>query len=123
MSNILHMPLRDSNLHGGGLQPQGSGPLALTGSGIATNTLAATAMDDDLVIAWVDSVDPSAPVILLRRVRADGEVVAETAIPTNAAWLAGKLRMVTSPDQRSLLLAWTADVNKSVGVAKVTCSP
>jgi hypothetical protein len=75
------------------------------------------------VIAWVDAIDPSAPLILVRRVRADGSIVAETSIPTLAAFLSGKLRMVTSPDQRHLLLAWTADVNKSVGVAKVSCSP
>ena len=109
--------------HSGELQPGASGPIALTGSGIFTNTVAAAAMEDDLVIAWVDSVDPSAPTILVRRVRADGDVLAETAIPTNSAWISGKVRMVTSPDQRSLLLAWTADVNKSVGVAKVACTP
>ncbi len=109
--------------HGGALQPTGAGPIALTGSGISTNTLAASAMEDDLVIAWVDSIDPSAPTIIVRRVDAGGDVVAETSIPTNAAWLSGKLRMVTAPDQRSLLLAWTADVNKSVGVAKVACTP
>jgi hypothetical protein len=108
---------------GGGLQPRGAGPITLTGSGVATNTVAAVAMEEDLVIAWVDAIDPSAPLILVRRVRADGSIVAETSIPTLAAFLSGKLRMVTSPDQRHLLLAWTADVNKSVGVAKVSCSP
>lgn len=109
--------------HGGALQPEGAGPIDVTGTNVFTSTLAASAMEDDLVVAWVDSLDPSAPTIIVRRLRPDGEVVAETAIPTNAAWLSGELRMVTSPDQRSLLLAWTADVDKTVGVAKVSCSP
>ena len=124
-STAVTMPPIQASLldHGGELQPEGSGPIALTGSGIATNTIAATAMDEDVAVAWVDSIDPSAPTIIVRRLRADGSVVAETSIPTNAAWLSGKVRMVTSPDQRSLLLAWTADVNKSVGVAKVMCTP
>lgn len=116
-------PIRMYRLeHGGELQP-GAGPFALTGSGVATSTIAASAMEDDVVVAWVDSVDPSAPTILVRRSGLNGIIVAETSIPTNAAWLSGKLRMVTAHDQRSLLLAWTADVNKSVGVAKVTCTP
>lgn len=109
--------------HGGALQPAGAGPIAVSPSGVSSQSIAVASMDDDLVVAWVDALDPTAPTIIVRRVRSDGTVVAETAVDTSPAWLFGKLRMVTSRDQASLLLAWTADVDKTVGVAKVSCTP
>ncbi|MBK6514766.1 MAG: hypothetical protein IPM79_33460 [Polyangiaceae bacterium] len=108
--------------HGGALQPEEPGPIPLTPDGISTSQLAASAMDDALVIAWVDSVDPSAPMVIVQRIEADGSLGPAASFGTHAAWLSGRLRMTTTADQRSLILAWTADVDKSVGVARISCA-
>lgn len=107
--------------HSGALQPEGAGPFALTPSGVSSPVLAATAMDDAVVIAWVDTVDPSAPTLHVQRVEPDGALGPGISFGTQAAFLSGRLRMTTTADQRALILAWTADVDKSVGVARITC--
>jgi hypothetical protein len=103
--------------------PSSAEPLALTESGLFSSELALATMGDALVIATVDSTDPSAPVVILRRFEADGSPGPVTSFATNAAWLGGHLRMVGSKDGQSLLLAWSADLDASVAVAKVACSP
>lgn len=103
--------------------PASSDPMPLTESGLYTSELAIATMGDALVIATIDSVDPSAPVVVLRRFEADGSPGPVTSFATNAAWLTGHLRMVGTRDGQSLLLAWSAELDASVAVAKVECSP
>jgi hypothetical protein len=98
-------------------------PIQLTGSDLSTITVAIAAVGENLAFAYVDSLDPSAPVVLIQLHGPDGALLQSTSFPTNPAWLTGRLRMTATPDGSSLLLAWTADVDKSVGVAKIRCLP
>jgi hypothetical protein len=43
-------------------------------------------------------------------------------VPTNAAWLSGRVRMLASPDRRSLLVAWEAGFDDAhIGLARIDC--
>ena len=59
---------------------------------------------------------------LVVRLRPDGSLGPATSIPTNEAWLVGRLRLLASPAQNSLLIAWEAYVNDyRVALARVDC--
>jgi hypothetical protein len=98
------------------------GPIPLTGS-LSTPTLAIAPIGDHLALAYVDALDPSAPVVILQLHTPDGTLLASTSFPTNPAWLTGRLDITAAPDDTALVLAWTADFDKTVGVAKVRCVP
>ncbi len=117
-------PIYAYRLDSSGARLSGSSePLALTLAGESSSELALATMGDALVIATIDAVDPSAPVVVLRRFEADGSPGPATSFPTNAAWLTGHLRMVGTQDGQSLLLSWSAELDASVAVAKVECRP
>ncbi len=99
------------------LQPPGMAlPIGLHGgSGAAfpitdagAGQMAVAALDDGLVVATVDAVDPSAPTIILRVYSSAGLVIAATSFSTNNAWLSGdRLALVASPDGTRFLVGWT----------------
>ncbi len=78
---------------------------------------------DELAVAWVDNIDPTAPTIVVRIVRADLSLGPVTSFSTNPAWLFGSLRMVASPDGARLFLAWDASGGgaPTVGAARLDC--
>jgi hypothetical protein len=83
-------------------------PFPVTSDG--TDRVAAAALGDGFVVAFVDSLDPSAPNIVLRVYSATGALSAQTSFDTNGAWLNGdRLTLVGSPDGRSFLVGWTGD--------------
>lgn len=94
-----------------GLQ-QGSGsafPITDSGAG----QMAVAALGGGFVVAVVDSVDPSAPTVLLRVYSGAGLVLAETSFSTNGAWLNGdRLTLIASPDSTSFLVGWTGTTSK-----------
>lgn len=84
--------------------------------------VAAAALGDNLAFAWADAIDPSAPVIVIQLVRPDGSLGPATSIPTNDAWLSGRVRLLGSPGQNSLLVAWDGLVNDHrVALARIDC--
>lgn len=83
---------------------------------------AATVVGDALALAYVDTVDPSAPTILIQIARPDGTLGPATSIPTNGAWLTGRVELQASPDRRSLLVAWEAAQDQPrIALARVDC--
>ena len=88
-------------LHGG----SGSAfPITEAGAG----QMAVAALGGGLVVATVDTLDPSAPTIILRVYSSAGLITAETAFSTNGAWHNGdRLTLIASPDSTSFLVGWT----------------
>ncbi|MFS8065074.1 MAG: hypothetical protein ACMG6S_01755 [Byssovorax sp.] len=72
-----------------------------------TNSMAAAAFGDGFVVAFVDSIDPSAPNIFVRVYDGSGTLSSEVSFGTNGAWLLGdRLTLVASPSARSFLVGW-----------------
>lgn len=78
---------------------------------------------DELAVAWVDNVDPSAPTVVVQVVRADLSLGPVTSFSTSPAWLFGALHMVASADGTQLFLAWDASGGgaPTVGTARIDC--
>ena len=94
-------------LHGG----SGSAfPITEAGAG----QMAVAALGFGLVVATVDSLDPSAPTIILRVYSSAGLSTAETSFSTNGAWHNGdRLTLIASPDSSSFLVGWTGSQSTS----------
>lgn len=103
------------------LVPGGEG-LALPGSQLLTD-VAIASLGEDLAVAWVDAVDPSAPTVVVQVVRADLSLGPSTSFSTAKAWYFGALRMVASADGAKLFLAWDASGGgaPTLGAARVDC--
>jgi hypothetical protein len=79
-------------------------PITEAGAG----RMAVAALGDGLVVAVVDSLDPSAPTVLLRVYSGAGTLLTESSFSTSGAWLNGdRLSLIASPDGRSFLVGWT----------------
>lgn len=84
--------------------------------------MAVAGLGDGLAVAWVDALDPSAPVILVQLVAPDGTLGALMDIQTNALWYGGGLRLLASPANDSLLVAWeTLDLDGRIALARLDC--
>lgn len=98
-------------------------PIPVSPAGFLTNSVAVASLGDTLAVAWVDSVDPSAPTIVVQLVEPSGILGAGISIPTNDASLSGQIEMLASPDGNSLLLAWEGQVDgPRVALARVDCA-
>jgi hypothetical protein len=84
-------------------------PLGLVPSGVVFDRLAATTMGDELVIAYTDAFDPSAPTVVLARFDAQGAPLSGAA-HTPGAWArtADGYALLGAPDGRAVLLGWAA---------------
>lgn len=72
-----------------------------------TDRMAAAALGDGFVVAFVDTTDPSAPQILVSVYDGTGTLVSQASIGTNGAWLHGdRLTLVASPSATSFLVGW-----------------
>lgn len=91
--------------------------------GIGWPTIAAaTLVGDALAVAHVDTLDPSAPTIVVQIAKPDGTLGPATSIPTNDAWLTGRVELQASPDGRSLLVAWEAAQDQPrIALARIDC--
>jgi hypothetical protein len=116
-------PIVAVRLDAAGKPLPGKQDIVVMGGGYIPPATAVAALGDNLVFAWVDALDPGPPVIGIQIVRADGSLGPSTAIPTNDAWLVGGVRLLASPAQDSVLVAWGAFVNDHrVGLARVDCA-
>lgn len=96
---------------------------AVTPGGYLPPDVAVAAFGDRLAVAWIDAIDPSAPLILVQLVEPDGSLGPGVSIPTNEAWYSSDLRLLTSPDGQKLLLSWSVSPEEgSLGVARVDCA-
>lgn len=89
--------------------------------GAILRDLATAALQDTLVAAWIDAIDPSAPVILIQLHDLGKPMGLSTSIPTNDAWYDGDLQLVVSNEKRSMLVAWTSQ--SITAFARVDCVP
>ncbi len=91
--------------------------------GVSTPLVSVANLGDTLVVAWIDSIDPSAPTIIVQLVRPDGSLGPATSIATNAVWQSGRVRLVASADLQHLLVAWEGrfDDIPAVGLARLDC--
>lgn len=117
-------PLLVRQLDHAGIEP----PLGLPALAIDTGQLgevAIAAIGDELAVAWIDSLDPSAPTVVVQIVRADLSLGPAASFSTSAAWFFGSLGLVASADGTKLFLAWNASGGgaPTVGVARVDCIP
>lgn len=74
--------------------------------GQVTSALAIAALENTLAAAWIDAIDPSAPVIQIKLHELGNPQGLQTSIPTNDAWYESDLQLVAANDKRSLLVAW-----------------
>ena len=80
-------------------------PFEVTSTG--TDRMAAAALGDGFVTAFADSIDPSAPTVILRVFSPEGAASAEASFSTNGAWLTGeRLSLLGAPGPGSVLVAW-----------------
>lgn len=86
-----------------------SGPIFdVTSSGATSGPFAAASLGPWLAVAWVDSIDPSTPTLRLDLFDDNGARVAGSSYNTAPFWLyEPSLSLLSSPDGRSLLLAWS----------------
>lgn len=75
------------------------------------SAVVAAALGDSLAVAWIDSLDPSAPTIHVQIVRPDLSLGPATSIATNALWYTGRLRMIGSLSGATLLLSWESMID------------
>lgn len=80
--------------------------IAVTPGGYIPPEVTVAALGDTLAVAWIDAIDPSAPVIAVQLVRPDGTLGPATSFPTFEAWFSGNLEILPSAGGDSLLLAW-----------------
>ncbi len=84
-----------------------TGP-AFTVTNDGTSLVAAGSLGDGLISAFIDTLDPSAPTVLLRVYDPDGIASGATSFSTNGQWLVpDRMSVVGSPDGTSFLIAWT----------------
>jgi hypothetical protein len=103
------------------LDPPG-GYTPISPDGVSSAFIGAAPLGDALVVAWTDALDPTAPTIVLQIVRSDLSLGPSASIPTNVVWQTGRIRMVASPEARSLLVAWEGGVDApAVGLARLDC--
>lgn len=99
------------------------GPFAVSPDGVDYPAVAAATLAGDLLaVAHVDNLDPSAQAIVIQLARADGSLGPTIAIPTNEAWLTGRVEMLASPDGHSLLITWeSAQPEQRIALTRVDC--
>ncbi len=94
----------------------------VTPGGYIPPEVAVASLGDTLAVAWVDTIDPSASTVQIQLVHPDGSDGPSVTIPTQEAWLSGGLRLLASPDGKSLLVSWAGPVQDGVAaVARVDC--
>lgn len=96
--------------------------IAVSPGGAVVPAVAVAALGDTLAVAWIDAIDPSAPVIAVQLVHPGGALGPATSIPTNDAWYAGHLRILASPGGDSLIVSWEASVgDERAALARIDC--
>lgn len=109
--------------HGAAL-PDPSNPVDVAVSPQGTfSAVAVAALGDSLAVAWIDSLDPSAPTIMVQIVRPDLSLGPATSIPTGALWYTGRLRMIGSLSGGTLLLSWESSIDDQWqrALARIDC--
>lgn len=115
-------PVVAARLDAGGKAMSPGEPTPVSPGGVIMPDVAVASLGDTLAVAWIDAIDPSAPVIVLQLVRPDGTLGAATSIPTNAAWYTGALQLLPSAAGDALLLAWeTFEQDGQVALARIRC--
>ena len=80
-------------------------PFEVTATG--SDRMAAAALGDGFVTAFTDSIDPSAPTVILRVFSPEGAASAEASFSTNGAWFTNqRLALLGAPGPGSILVAW-----------------
>lgn len=107
----------------GHILPEAPGPFPVSPDGVTYPFIAAATLGDDLLAAaHVDTIDPSAPTIVIQLAHVDGSLGPAIVIPTNDAWLTGRVEMLASPDKHSLLLAWeAAQIDQRIAITRADC--
>lgn len=94
---------------------------AVTDAG--TDRMAAASFGDGFLVAFVDSLESSAPRIIVRVYSSQGTLQAQTSFATTDAWLNGdRLTLTPSPDATSFLVGWTGTgPNPAMFVRRFDC--
>lgn len=96
--------------------------IAVSPGGAVVPAVAVAALGDTLAVAWIDAIDPSAPVIAVQLVLPGGALGPATSIPTNEAWYAGHLRLLASPGGDSLIVSWESSPGDTrAALARIDC--
>jgi len=90
-----------------------------------TGSMSAAALGDGFVVAFVDSIDPSAPTISVRVYSATGTLASQVSFTTGEGWYNGdRLTLVASPNGASFLVGWTglkSPVGSALFVRRFDC--
>jgi hypothetical protein len=102
-------------------------PFDVTQDGQSSGPFTAAALGGELVVAWVDALDPSTPTLRLDLFDAQGHPLGGGSINTAPSWLYDpSLSLLASPDGQAVLLAWsdllsTEPAAAAVRVARFSC--
>lgn len=70
--------------------------------------VAVAALGGGFIVATVDSLDPTAPTVLLRIYSPEGNLTTQSSFSASEAWPgADPLAIIASPDSKSFLVGWT----------------
>jgi hypothetical protein len=84
--------------------------------------LAVSAIGDTLVAAWTDNAQPSAPLIVVQLVRADGTLGPSTSLPSDLLWQTGPLRVLGQPGAERIFVTWEGGLETTnVALARIDC--
>lgn len=105
------------------LSPGSGDPgVAVSPDGYTSPRVAVAAFGDHLAVAWVDAIDPSSPTIVIQLVTSGATLGPSASIPTSVVWQTGRIRLLSSPDAQSLLVAWEGGVGEAqIGLARLDC--
>lgn len=85
-------------------------PIDLVGSGLVFSGYGVAARGNELVVGWIDALDPSAPHALLRAVGADGTPLGDGELALGPDQWVASMDLLGSEDGRYLFLSWTQSV-------------
>lgn len=109
------------------LDPTGAA-LDPVGSATALGTIgwggpvAVASLGDDLIVAWAEYADPSAPLVMVQMVRADGSLGPSTSFYTHELWQTGPMRIAAQPNGKQIFVTWEGGMNQTdIAMARIDC--
>jgi hypothetical protein len=96
--------------------------IGVSPDGVTSGPIAVAALGDAVAVAWIETLDPTTPRVVIQIVGPDGSLGAATSFLTEEAWFSRRIRLQASADGRGLLAAWEGNFGDVlIGMARIDC--